>query len=158
MRFYKKIRQLLLDQSAKCFWSIWWTTADKVVLPLQPADVCTWPSRTWKEVEQISSGLPNELKSFYRDILLNSTEDRWAALLESHGYQEWAFVDVIKHHFTRLWLRAKEHHQRRRSWKRHRLMLKPRFISQKARSVSTATRDNEWQWVCDSDDEWVWMH
>lgn len=86
--------------------------------------------------------------------IMNGTEDGksdFTGLMDYSGHGKWSFTDVINHHFTMCWLKARAHRRRMASWKRHRLVGKPRFIVKKKRSLPTNVESG---WDAESDDGW----
>lgn len=152
MRFYQVIRHFLSDLSVEKFWSVWCAAADAVVLPFLPAEACKLPH--W-DLQPGDEGLRVDDVKRHHHILTNSREDRWAVLLESSGYAGWDYQDVIKHYFSYLQQRAKEHKQRKQSHKRHHLMLRPKFVAQRSRSISKYRKAGGWEWVAGRDEEWI---
>jgi hypothetical protein len=151
MRFYKNIRGLLFDLSVKQFWPVWWAAADAVVLPFLPAEACSWPR--WDLPSLKAGRYTYDDTKRHSHILAISREDRWAALLESRGYKGWDYQDVIRQHFSYLQQQAKEHKQRKQSYKRHRLVLKPKFVGLRRRNISKYRKADEWDWVAGRNDE-----
>ncbi|KAI1413401.1 hypothetical protein F5Y13DRAFT_29442 [Hypoxylon sp. FL1857] len=142
VRIYKVTRKLLSDVTIRQFWRLWWGAADDIVLPLLPEEACRDPwwvlREEWPDGSDYSDGsddldgseAESELRIRYEEIE-QKREHQWLALLRDAGYEGWEYDQVIKFHFTRFWLLAKAHRQRLVSWKRHRLMAKPRFIMTK---------------------------
>lgn len=133
--------------------------ADHILLALRAEEACYHPRwtvdficstefRMWDYPSKWSMRQVEKNK----EKIVREREDRWADYLEGAGYGGWDFRDVINHHFAMCWTRAKAYRHLVKSWKRHRLVGRPRLIMTKNKSHWRSTKANMkpgYEWMND---------
>lgn len=133
LRYYSFIKKVYLKIPIESFWVHWWDNID-IILP-SIADI---PSPQ----EEVNLGFKGLL--VHKNDIENARDDRWRASLERAGYRNWDYQDVIRHHCTKMLLKARAYKEKEIAWKRHRLVTKPRFVRKRPSKSFNVQSEEEW--------------
>ncbi|ETS73722.1 hypothetical protein PFICI_14668 [Pestalotiopsis fici W106-1] len=118
MSIYDTAKMLYRGVSLSVFWAAWWGVVDKILPLFKAEELCSEP--------HLLLGLDSSNRERARAFVAQSRDERWGILMKDAGYEGWDFKEVIKDHFTKFLMQAKGYSQSRASWRRHRLVGRPR--------------------------------
>lgn len=155
LHFYTIIRRCCADVPLESFWAYWWYMVNGILVPLRPEEACNGPYiffekafGRWPSNEQVES---------YRNDLADARDMRWDAALKAAGYsKDWDFQDVIRDHCTKMLVKARAYKQRKAAYKRHRLVVKPRFFPRRCSESLGQTSRSASIYLPDSDGKSEW--
>lgn len=134
LHFYVLLRKVCPRIPIESFWVHWWDNMDTILPP-----TVSIPA------PQDAMEVPNyDERLAYRAYLEKARDYRWRASLERAGYKDWDYGDVIRHHCTKMLLKARAYKEKETAWKRHRLVTRPRFIRNRPSKSSNVQPEEEW--------------